>query len=53
MNCRLGTQILLTEDVDAAIVSSSSPIASSLATHEVGIVYHNNPRIQHDMELLQ
>jgi len=47
-------QILLTYDAAsaaAAIVSSSTPNASSLATHEVGIVKHNYPRTQHDMEL--
>ena len=49
VNTSLGTQVLLTEDAAATIVSSSAPIASSLATHKVGIVYHSNPRIQHDM----
>ena len=58
MNSSTGTQILLTDDAvpaAAASVSSSAPIASSLATptHEVGLVQHSNPRNQHDMELSQ
>jgi len=50
------TQLLLKDDAvpaAVAIVSSLAPTASSLATHEVGIVHHNNPRIQHDMEIWQ
>ena len=56
VNSSLGTQIVLTDDAvpaDVAIVSTSAPIARSLAKHEVGIVHHSNPRIQHDMELWQ
>ena len=42
----IGTQILLTADAvpTATTIVSSSPIASSLATQKVGIVYHSNPR---------
>ena len=56
VDSNIGTQILLTDNAvsaAAAIVSRSAPIASSLVTHEVGIVQHNNLRIQHDMEIWQ
>lgn len=60
VDSNIGTQLLLTDELlltddvvpaVVAIVSSLALTASSLATHEVGIVQHNNPRIQHDMKL--